>query len=103
MSGIPYFYLITLAIAGKKKASWVGELYRGLNHAAARFDVAIVGGETSETAGPTVIVVSVAGFVERNRCILRSDGKTKDDLFVTGVFGGLLWGRHFNFIARIDE
>ena len=61
MSGIPEFALITLAIAGKKKASWVDELYRGLNRAAARFDVAIVGGETSETVGPTVIVVSVAG------------------------------------------
>jgi len=103
MSGIPEFALITLAVAAKKKASWVGELYRGLNHAAARFDVAIVGGETSETAGPTVIVVSVAGFVERNRCILRSDGKTNDDLFVTGELGGSLRGRHLNFIARIDE
>ena len=36
MSGIPEFALITLAIAGKKKASWVDELYRGLNRAAAR-------------------------------------------------------------------
>ena len=76
MSGIPEFALITLAIAGKK-ASWVGELYRGLNRAAARFDVAIVGGETSETVGPTVIVVSVAGVVERDRCVLRSGGKSE--------------------------
>ena len=103
MSGIPEFALITLAAAAKKKASWVGELYRGLNRAAARFDVAIVGGETSETAGPTVIVVSVAGFVERHRCILRSGGKTNDDLFVTGKLGGSMRGRHLNFVPRIDE
>ena len=80
MSGIPEFALVALAIAGKKKASWVDELYRGLNRAAARFDVAIVGGETSETVGPTVIVVSVAGGVERDRCVLRSGGKASDDL-----------------------
>jgi len=103
MSGIPEFALITLAIAGKKKASWVGELYRGLNRAAARFDVAIVGGETSETAGPTVIVVSVAGMVERDRCVLRSGGKANDDLFVTGKLGGSIRGRHLNFFPRIDE
>ena len=103
MSGVPEFALITLAIAGKKKASWVGELYRGLNHAAARFDVAIVGGETSETAGPTVIVVSVAGVVERHRCILRSGGKANDDLFVTGELGGSIRGRHLNFVPRIEE
>ena len=103
MSGIPEFALITLAIAGKKKASWVGEFYRGLNRAAARFDVAIVGGETSETAGPTVIVVSVAGMVERDRCVLRSGGKANDDLFVTGKLGGSIRGRHLNFFPRIDE
>ncbi len=99
----PEFALITLAIAGKKKASWVGELYRGLNRAAARFDVAIVGGETSETVGPTVIVVSVAGGVERDRCVLRSGGKANDDLFVTGKLGGSIRGRHLNFFPRIDE
>jgi thiamine-monophosphate kinase len=103
MSGVPEFAIITLTAAGKKKASWVGELYRGLNEAAARFDVAIVGGETSETAGPTVIVVSVAGFVERHRCILRSGGKANDDLFVTGELGGSIRGRHLRFVARIDE
>jgi thiamine-monophosphate kinase len=103
MSGIPEFALITLAAAGKKKASWVRGLYRGLNRAAARFDVTIVGGETSETAGPTVIVVSVAGFVERHRCVLRSGGKTNDDLFVTGKLGGSRRGRHLDFVSRIDE
>jgi thiamine-monophosphate kinase len=103
MSGMPEFALITLAAAGKKKVSWVRELYRGLNRAAARFDVAIVGGETSETAGPTVIVVCVAGFVERRRCILRSGGKANDDLFVTGKLGGSMRGRHLNFVPRIDE
>src|SRR5437868_7389492 len=103
MSGVPEFAIITLAAAGQKTESWVGELYRGLNRAAARFDVAIVGGETSETAGPTVIVVSVAGFVERHRCLLRSNGKSNDDLFVTGELGGSIRGRHLRFVARIDE
>ena len=103
MSGIPEFALITLAIAGKKKASWVRELYRGLNRAAARFNVAIVGGETSETVGPTAIVVSVVGFVERARCILRSAGKANDDLFVTGELGGSMPVRHLNFLPRIEE
>jgi thiamine-monophosphate kinase len=103
MSGIPEFAIITLVAPGKKKESWVGELYRGLNRAAARFDVAIVGGEISETAGQMVIVVSVAGFVERHRCILRSGGKANDDLFVTGELGGSIRGRHLRFVARIDE
>jgi thiamine-monophosphate kinase len=103
MSGIPQFALITLVIAGKKQVMWVRDLYRGLNRAARYFDVAIVGGETSDTAGPTVVVVSVAGFIEPDRCILRSGGKANDDLFVTGKLGGSIRWRHLNFVARIEE
>jgi thiamine-monophosphate kinase len=103
MSGVPQFALITLVIAGKKEVKWVRDLYRGLNQAARYFEVAIVGGETSDTDGPTVIVVNVAGFVEPDRCILRSGGKANDDLFVTGKLGGSIRRRHLNFVARVEE
>jgi len=103
MSGVPQFALITLVIAGKKQVLWVRDLYRGLSQAARYFDVNIVGGETSDTHGPTVVVVSVAGFIEHNRCVLRSGGKANDDLFVTGKLGGSIRRRHLNFVARIEE
>src|SRR5947207_2317507 len=79
MSGVPQFALITLVIAGKKQVMWVRDLYRGLNQAARYFGVAVVGGETSDTDGPTVVVVSVAGFVEPDRCVWRSGGRANDD------------------------
>ena len=103
MSGVPQFALITLIIAGKKQVRWVCDLYRGLNQAARYFDVAIVGGETSDTDGPSIVIVSIAGFVEANRCILRSGGKANDDLFVTGKLGGSVRRRHLNFVARVKE
>lgn len=103
MSGIPQFAVITLAIDGKRKLSWVSELYRGLNHAAAWFDVAIVGGETSATEGPTVVAVSASGYVESDRCVRRDGGKAGDDLFVSGRLGGSGKDRHLKFVARIEE
>ena len=103
MSGIPQFAVITLAIDGKKKLSWVSELYRGLNRAATRFNVAIVGGETSATRGPTIVAVGATGYVERDRCVRRNGGKPGDDLFVSGRLGGSRRGRHLNFVPRIDE
>lgn len=103
MSGVPQFALISLAIEAKRKVSWVEEFYRGLRRAAARFDVAIVGGETSATNGPIVVTVSAAGCVERDRCVSRSGGKAGDDLFVTGVLGGSGAGHHLDFVARIEE
>jgi thiamine-monophosphate kinase len=103
ISAVPQFALITLIVLGARSTSWVRKLYRGLRQAAARFDVAIVGGETSATRGPAVISVSVSGFVERDRWISRAGGKNGDDLFVTGRLGGSLRGKHLRFIPRIDE
>jgi thiamine-monophosphate kinase len=103
MSGLPEFALVTLAIEGKRRLSWVEKLYRGLNRAAARFQVAVVGGETSDTRGSTVVAISAVGYVERDRCVWRSGGKVNDDLFVTGRLGGSIRSHHLKFIPRIDE
>lgn len=103
MSGIPQYALITLIVPAARSTSWVKKVYRGLNRAAARFKVGIVGGETSNTGGPAVISVSVAGFAEKNRWVSRRGGKTGDDLFVTGRLGGSIRGRHLRFVPRIEE
>jgi thiamine-monophosphate kinase len=103
VSAVPQFALITLIVPATRSTAWVRKLYRGLQHAASRFDVAIVGGETSATRGPAAISVSVSGFVERNRWISRRGGKKGDDLFVTGRLGGSLRGKHLRFVPRIHE
>jgi thiamine-monophosphate kinase len=103
VSGLPQFALITLIVPAQRSSDWVKKVYRGLNRAAARFDVSIVGGETSNTRGPAVISVSVSGFVEKNRFVSRRGGKVGDDLFVTGRLGGSLRGKHLRFVPRIKE
>src|SRR5437868_4269871 len=102
-SAVPQFALITLIVPATRSTSWVQKLYRGLKRAAARFDVRIIGGETSATRGPAAISVSVSGFVERNRWIPRTGGKRGDELFVTGRLGGSLRGKHLRFVPRIAE
>ena len=102
-SAVPQFALITLIVPATRSTSWVKKLYRGLKRAASRFDVRIVGGETSATRGPTIVSVSVSGFVEKDRWISRSGGKRGDDLFVTGRLGGSLRGKHLRFVPRINE
>jgi thiamine-monophosphate kinase len=103
MSGVPQFALITLISPSRTSVNKIDNFYRGLQRAAARFEVSIVGGETSNTRGPIVISVSVVGFVERNRWVSRSGGKTGDDLFVTGRLGGATRGKHLRFVPRIEE
>lgn len=103
MSGLPEFALVTLAINRGVNLEWMRELYRGLRRAAKKFRVEIVGGETTATTGPAMIAVSVAGYVEKTRCIFRKGGRAGDDLFVTGELGGSLKAHHLAFVPRIHE
>jgi thiamine-monophosphate kinase len=103
MSGVPEFALVTLIVPARTTLDWVRKLYRGVNKAARSFQVAVVGGETSNIKGPAVISVTVTGFVEKGRWVSRAGGKAGDDLFVTGRLGGSLRGRHLKFVPRIVE
>lgn len=103
MAGTPRFALVTLVAPPRSTLAWTRGLYRGLCAAASRFDVSIVGGETSSTSGPTMISVSVAGDCPGGRYVLRSGGKPGDALFVTGKLGGSLRRKHLTFVPRIDE
>src|SRR5438105_13165780 len=102
-SAVPQFALITLIVSKETKSEWVMKIYRGLNRAAARFRVSIVGGEISSIRGPAAISVSVAGLVEKNRRTSRQGGKIGDDLFVTGRLGGAMKAKHLRFLPRIVE
>ncbi|MBA3652217.1 MAG: thiamine-monophosphate kinase, partial [Chthoniobacterales bacterium] len=103
MAGQPLFAMITLALPGETEVSWVKALYQGLRRAAARFEVEIVGGETTATTGSKVIAVTLSGRVDAGRCVFRSAGKVNDVLFVTGRLGGSIAGRHLKFTPRLDE
>src|SRR5436190_13691393 len=102
-SAVPQFALITVIVPEQTKVAWIKELYRSLRRAARRFDVSIVGGETSSTPGEIAISTSVIGFVEKHRAVSRRGGKVGDDLFVTGRLGGALKQKHLQFIPRIVE
>src|SRR3954463_11815168 len=67
MSAVPQFALVTLIVPSDREFSWVQKLYRGIERAARRFDVSVVGGETSDISGPAVVSLSVTGFVEKKR------------------------------------
>jgi thiamine-monophosphate kinase len=103
MSAVPQFALVTLVVRSDREVSWVQRLYRGIEMAARRFDVSVVGGETSNIKGPAVVSLTVTGFVEKKRWVGRGGGKAGDDLFVTGRLGGSLRGRHLRFVPRMTE
>lgn len=103
ISGVPEFALVTLIVNRQRKMAWVTGVYRGLGRAARRFEVSIVGGETSAAPRAAAISVCVAGRVEKDRWVSRRGGKAGDHLFVTGRLGGSIRGKHLRFVPRIEE
>jgi thiamine-monophosphate kinase len=103
MGGRPLHALITLAISPEEELKRAVAVYAGLKKCAARYGIAIVGGETARSPGPMFISVMLSGEVERHLCVFRSGGRAGDRLFVTGRLGGSLRGRHLTFEPRLEE
>ncbi|MGA3171755.1 MAG: thiamine-phosphate kinase, partial [Chthoniobacteraceae bacterium] len=103
MGGRPLHALVTLAAAPETELSRVVAIYAGLKKCAAKYGVAIVGGETARSPGPMFISVALTGEVKRRRCVFRSGGRAGDKLYVTGRLGGSLAGRHLVFEPRVPQ
>ncbi len=103
MGGTPNSALITLALPHDFDPDRVERIYAGLNQTARRYEVAVVGGETTANPGGILISVALLGTVPKDRCILRAGAKPGDALFVTGELGGSLAGKHLDFEPRLAE
>jgi thiamine-monophosphate kinase len=103
MAGTPTAAVITLALPREFDPARVEAIYAGMNSLAARYGVAIVGGETTTNPERMLISVAVLGTVARDKCVLRSGAQTGDAIFVTGELGGSLTGKHLDFEPRIHE
>ncbi len=103
MGGIPEHALVTLGVSASVELAWVKGLYSGLRKAARRFGVGIVGGETCRSPGGTFINVALSGRVQQAFCAMRSGGEMDHWIYVTGLLGGSLAGKHLDFIPRIAE
>jgi thiamine-monophosphate kinase len=102
--GKPDAALVTLAAPPDGDTAYLEAIYRGLRRAAQRYGVSIVGGETARSPGALFISIALTGWVKRTRLILRSGGRARDALFVTGKLGGSFGsGRHLTFLPRAEE
>ena len=66
-------------------AVWLDAFLDGFTELAARYRVALVGGDT--TRGPLSICVTLHGFVEPGRVLRRDGARIGDDVWVSGTLG----------------
>jgi thiamine-monophosphate kinase len=103
MGGLATAAVVTLALPPGRDPAWSETVYRGLCRTAARYQVAVVGGETTTNPGQALLSVAMLGRVGRGRAVLRSGAKAGDAILVSGELGGSLAGRHMEFEPRLME
>jgi thiamine-monophosphate kinase len=102
MGAVPAWALMDLSAPASIPFSYLEGIYRGAARTAAKYELAVVGGDTARSSDLAVHVFA-AGRVPRGQARLRSGARPGDALYVTGELGGSILGRHLTFEPRVKE
>ncbi len=93
MGGIPRYALVSLALPGHTEVADVSAIYKGMIELAKRFEVAIIGGDTSSAPLVAINITLLGSAKGRDKDILtRSAAKPGDKVAVTGELGAAAAG-----------
>lgn len=85
MGAEPRWFTLALTLPHAEE-NWLASFSQGLKTCADRFQIALVGGDT--TRGPSLVVaITVMGTVPAGEAITRGGAKPGDFIFVTGTLG----------------
>jgi thiamine-monophosphate kinase len=91
MGGTPKYFLISIGLPKNLSLSFISSFYRGLKEGAKRFQVDLIGGDTS-LSQKIVINICLLGEGRKGRLLFRSGARVGDDLFVSGTLGDAALG-----------
>ncbi len=91
MGGTPKYFLISLGLPKDLSLSFVSLLYRGLKREAERFQVGLIGGDTS-LSQKIVLNLCLIGEGEKGALLFRNGARSGDDLYVSGTLGDAALG-----------
>lgn len=92
MNATPKQVTINVALSGKFTVEAVEELYSGIHLACEKYNVDLVGGDTTASLTGLVISVSVLGEAQKDDIVYRSGARPNDLICVTGDLGGAYMG-----------
>jgi thiamine-monophosphate kinase len=80
-------YTLAAAFAGDLGWNWMRRFARGLARAQAAHRVALIGGDTVATPGPSTFTITALGAVAGGRALRRSGARPGDAVYVSGTIG----------------
>ncbi len=75
MNGIPKQMTISIAISSRFSLEAIEELYRGIHMACDKYNVDLVGGDTSSSVSGLLISVTITGEASRDEIVYRNGAK----------------------------
>ncbi|MDR2121820.1 MAG: thiamine-phosphate kinase [Flavobacteriaceae bacterium] len=92
MNATPEQVIISLAVSNRFPVEALDEIYAGIHAACKRYNVDLVGGDTTSSNLGLVINSTVIGYAEENEIVYRNGAKPNDLLVVSGDLGGAYFG-----------
>ncbi len=92
MNATPQQVTVSVAISSKYSIEAMEELYAGIKEACRRYDVDLVGGDTTSSPKGMTISVTAIGKVDKDKITYRSGAKKGDIVCVSGDLGSAYLG-----------
>ena len=107
MNAVPSQIIVNIALSNKFSVEAVEEIYSGIRLACEKYQVDLVGGDTTSSLTGLTISITVIGEADKNDIVYRSGAKPNDLLCVTGDLGGAYMGLQLlereNEVFKVNE
>jgi thiamine-monophosphate kinase len=92
MNGTPTQVTVSIAVSSKFPLEAIEELYQGIYLACDKYNVDLIGGDTSASKQGLIISVTVLGYAEERDIVYRNTAQEGDLICVSGDLGGAYTG-----------
>lgn len=92
MNGKASQITVSLGLSSKFPLEAVEELYKGIELACNKYNIDLIGGDTSSSKQGLVISVTSIGYADANKIVYRNGAQENDLLCVSGDLGGAYLG-----------
>lgn len=92
MNALPKQITVSLALSNRFSLEAIEELYSGIKLACEKYQVDLVGGDTTSSTSGLIISITVLGTAKKDKVVKRSGANEKDLLLTTGDLGAAYAG-----------
>ena len=92
MNAIPEQITVSIGLSNRFSLEAIDELYSGIKKACEKYEVDLVGGDTSSSLSGLVISITAIGYAGSKKVVLRSGAREFDLVVVSGDLGGAYMG-----------